>query len=112
MKACICRNVSDHTIKQVLADFFKGIIIMTKRRGDGEHQTRQHNNLDDLHEKASDGEGFNCGKCACYLAELATEHNHNVRIAELKENIPELADKDTTSPETPSRKVKKDEPAL
>ncbi|HEY0901198.1 MAG TPA: hypothetical protein VGD95_03655 [Micavibrio sp.] len=87
MKACICRDVSDHTVKQVLADFFKGIIVHTKRRGDGPEQTQQDNNLDDLHEACS-GDGFKCGKCACYMAELATEHNHNVRMNELRQNLP------------------------
>ncbi len=95
MKACICHNVSDHTVKQVLSDFFKGIIVHTKRRGDGPDQTQQPNNLDDLHEACSSGEGFNCGKCACYIAELATEHNHNVRLSELRENLPAPA------PQTP-----------
>lgn len=88
MKACICRNISDHKVKQVLADFFEGIIVITKRRGDAAHETRQSNNLDDLHEACSGGLGFNCGKCACYMAELAVEHNHNVRLNELRENLP------------------------
>lgn len=88
MKACICRDVSDNTVKKVLSDFFRGIIVVTKRRGDGENQTQEPNNLDDLHEACSGGKGFNCGTCACYMADLASEHNHNVRIAELKESLP------------------------
>lgn len=107
MKACLCRNVSDHTVKQVLADFFKGIIVITKRRGDNEHETQQPNNLDDLHEACSDGQGFNCGSCACYIAELATEHNHNVRLNELKENLPEqLLPTSAQTPEKPATKLK------
>lgn len=88
MKACICHNISDRTIKDVLADFFKGVIVITRRRGDAAHETQQDNNLDDLHEACSGGAGFNCGKCACYIAEIATEHNHNVRLSELRENLP------------------------
>lgn len=88
MKACICHDISDRTIKEVLSDFFKGIIVITKRRGDASHETQQDNNLDDLHEACSGGAGFNCGKCACYIAEIATDHNHNVRLSELRDNLP------------------------
>lgn len=88
MKTCICHDISDRTVRAVLADFFKGIIVHTKRRGDAAHETQEPNNLDDLHEACSGGAGFNCGTCACAMAEIATEHNHNVRIAELKENMP------------------------
>jgi bacterioferritin-associated ferredoxin len=112
MKACICRNVSDHTVKQVLTSFFKGIIIHTKRRGDGPDQTQHEHNLDTLHEACS-GEGFKCGRCACYMAELATEHNHNVRLNELRENLPAplvTAERDT-APASPVRNPEKT-PAL
>lgn len=102
MKACICRNVSDHTVKQVLADFFKGIMVITKRRGDAGHETQQDNNLDDLHEACSGGQGFNCGKCACYIAELASEHNRNITMAAIKDNLPDPATISTT-PQTPEK---------
>ena len=101
MKACICHNISDRTIKEVLGDFFKGIIVITKRRGDAGHETQQSNNLDDLHEACSDGAGFNCGKCACYIAELATTHNHNVRLSELRDNLPAPAV--TAAPQNPEK---------
>lgn len=108
MKACICRNVSDHTVKQVLADFFKGIIVITKRRGDAPHETQQANNLDDLHEACSGGQGFNCGKCACYIAEIASEHNRDITMAAIKGNLPAPATVDPASqtPEKAPAKVK------
>lgn len=112
MKACICRNVSDHTVKQVLADFFKGIIVITKRRGDAEHETQQTNNLDDLHEACSGGQGFNCGKCACYMAELASTHNRDITMAAIKGNLPAPATISETAQTPEKNPVKlKTEPA-
>lgn len=84
MKACVCHDVSDKTVRSILTDFFKGISIITKRR----HETDQPHNLDDLHEACSGGEGFNCGKCACYMADLAREHNRNITMAQIRESLP------------------------
>lgn len=89
MKICICRNLSDHTVRDTLHDFFKGISVVAKRRGDGPDETQQPNNLDDLHEACSGGEGFQCGKCACNLADMAREHNRSMTMQALKDHLPE-----------------------
>lgn len=91
MYTCNCRAVSEHTVRSVLADFFKGILIIPRRRGDAGHQTQRPNNLDDLHEACSGGEGFNCGKCACDWVDLAREHNRNITLQQLKDSLPGAA---------------------
>ena len=96
MKTCICHNISDKTVISVLAAFFHGVAIITKRRGDLEGHIYESHNLDDLHEACSNGEGFNCGKCACAMADLAREHNRNITMNQLKNNLP-VAVKPTTT---------------
>jgi len=88
MKTCICHNISHHTVTSVLGDLFKGITIITKRRGDAPDSTQQPPNLDDLHESCSGGAGFNCGKCACAMADLAREHNRGITMSQLKDSLP------------------------
>ena len=88
MKTCICHNISDKTVISVLAAFFRGVTIITKRRGDLEGHTQESHNLDDLHEACSSGAGFNCGKCACAIADLARDHNRNITMTNLKDSLP------------------------
>ena len=64
-------------------------MIITRRRGDAGHETQRPNNLDDLHEACSGGEGFNCGKCTCDWVDLAREHNRNVTMQQLKDSLPQ-----------------------
>lgn len=99
MKVCICRNVSDSTIKQVLSEKFKGIRLIPKRRGDSDDQTQEAHNLDDLHEACSSGEGFNCGKCACHMGEIVDDHNHQVIMSEIGGN---MSTPDMPAAETPA----------
>ena len=47
MKTCVCHNISDKSIKSVLANFFHGVTIITKRRGDLDGHTQEKGNLDE-----------------------------------------------------------------
>ena len=107
MKACICHNISDKTVRSILSDFFKGITVIAKRRG----ETDQPNNLDDLHEACSSGEGFNCGTCACAMADLAREHNREITMTKLRESLPEGLPTPALE-RTPARADTKSEPAV
>ena len=106
MKTCICHNISHNTVTSVLGDLFKGITIITKRRGDTEDRTQQPPNLDDLHESCSGGAGFNCGKCACAMADLAHEHNRAITMSQLTDKLPASPAPATVKP------GQKTEPAL
>lgn len=92
MKTCVCHNISDKSIQSVLANFFHGVTIITKRRGDLDGHTQEKGNLDDLHEACSSGKGFNCGKCACAIADLALDHNRNITMNQLKDSLPGLTE--------------------